>query len=907
MFLFAKFIGLMHRFYPCLYSLRKSVLILLSIFAGGIADVYSQGCPTLAITPDTSICAGSFVLHSAISSGTIISRAWKPRYGLSDSTVANPTVTVAHDTFYTCTVTTSSTTNLITNGNFSQGNTGFSSGYTYANTPPPQSCGQYGILGCEGYYTVNTNPRNTHSGFAIFGDHTSGSGPMLIVNGSTSPNIGVWCQTITVQPNTNYQFSAWVSNVDQSPQPLPNLRFTINNVDAGPPFSPVVTAGVWTQFYTLWNSGVNTTVSICLTDSSTASGGNDFAIDDIAFIPVCTLIDTVHITTFINPTVTLPADTTFCDSVFDLLPSIVTGTGTFSYLWNDGNAHQLDTARQAGVYWLQVANQCALSAARDSMFIFLRHSPTVYLGPDTLVCNQPSDLITPIVTGSSPISYLWQNNIVDSTYTATSTNTYWLNVANSCGTYTDSINVKFDSRPVISSPTSYIPACFGDTLTITSSTPAGDTVTWQNGTHTPTYQVTGSGIYWYEWSNECGVSLNMDSFVYTYIGPPAASSLGPPDTLLCNGNSLTLGPTPVPPGARFVWQGLGTSVADTFANYSTAAAGPYVLTVSNMCGVLKDSITIDTLSPPPPFSIGLDQGLCVGSELTLRVSPLPASATSLLWQNGVTQSDTFLVTSAGTYTLTESNYCGSTPESVTITALLLPTVSFDSLPVFCDADSVPLSPIVTDAVSYSWSTGSNQASIYPRSSGIYRVTVSNTCGIADTSVTVTMLASPKKVYNGAVIDSCLGTKALLNGLNPEKNFLWSTGQTTSAITVTDPKAYFVVISDSGGFCPITDEVNVVFTSCETCQIAIPTAFSPNGDGRNDLFRTLFQCANESYQIRIYDRWGQVVYQAFDDTDGWDGTYKNIAQPIGVYVYFILYRPSGSSQDKTLTGNITLVR
>ncbi|MBS1594803.1 MAG: gliding motility-associated C-terminal domain-containing protein [Bacteroidetes bacterium] len=741
----------MSQFYPFRFLLLLSCLCFLSI-----GTVYSQACPTLTITPDTSICPGSFVLHSAISSGTIISRAWKPKYGLSDSTVANPTATVTHDTSYTCTVTVSSTTNLISNGDFSAGNTGFSSGYTYLNAPPAQPCGTYGILGCEADYTVNTNPRNTHTQFANFGDHTSGTGQMMIVNGATSPNISVWCQTITVQPYTDYQFSAWVSNVDLNPQPLPNLRFNINNAPAGPPFSPVISAGVWSQFYTVWNSGANTSVNICLTDSSTAGGGNDFALDDIAFIPICILTDTVHITTFVKPTVALPADTSFCDSVYTSISPVVTGTGTLSYLWSDGTTQQRDTARLAGTYWLQVSNQCASSAARDSMRISLGQTPTADLGPDSLICGGASMVIVPAVTGTSPVSYLWQDATTDSTYTASAPGIYWLRVANACGAYTDSVR-------------------------------------------------------------------------------------------------------------------------------------------------------IDTVSAPAAFSIGADQGLCSGAELTLRAAPVPAAGLSLLWQDGVTQTDTFLVTAAGTYTLTETNRCAATTASVTITALPAPTVSLDPIPVQCDADSILLAPVATDATSYSWSTGATQPSIYAHTAGTYTVTVSNTCASADASVSISLPRSPSRVYNGAVVDSCSRASVTLDAQNAGRNFLWSDGQTTQVITVTDSGLYTVVISDTAGLCPVTDTVRVDFHRCDSCPVAIPSAFTPNGDGKNETFRTYSACTYDSYHITIYNRWGELVYESSAEASGWDGTYKGVAQPAGVYVYMIRYRSTGLPQEHAHTGSVTLIR
>ena len=83
------------------------------------------------------------------------------------------------------------TNNLVSNGNFTNGNNGFSSAYTYHATS----------LWTEGIYSVTTNANFVHSGFT-----GTGSGNFLVVNGATSPGSQVWCQEITVSPNTSYNF-----------------------------------------------------------------------------------------------------------------------------------------------------------------------------------------------------------------------------------------------------------------------------------------------------------------------------------------------------------------------------------------------------------------------------------------------------------------------------------------------------------------------------------------------------------------------------------------------------------------------------------------------------------------------------------------------------------------------------
>ena len=91
---------------------------------------------------------------------------------------------------------------LVVNPDFSAGNIGFTSDYTYCNSG--------GCLLPEATYAVGANPTFFHPSFQGT-DHTTGTGNLMIVNGAGTPNTNVWCQTIGVNPNTTYLFSAWIS------------------------------------------------------------------------------------------------------------------------------------------------------------------------------------------------------------------------------------------------------------------------------------------------------------------------------------------------------------------------------------------------------------------------------------------------------------------------------------------------------------------------------------------------------------------------------------------------------------------------------------------------------------------------------------------------------------------------
>jgi hypothetical protein len=169
--------------------------------------------------------------------------------------------------------------NLIVNGDFEQGNTGFSTQYTYTvnGTYPNQ-------------YSINTNPKNWYNGYWSFGDHTTGNGKMLLID-AAGPAGGTtgqtcWGQNVAVSSNKDYIFSAWIARISSGVSST--VRFSINGVTIG---TVVSNSSGWLQVTNTWNSGLNTTASIVICETTgNNSSGNDFALDDISFIPEPTTI-----------------------------------------------------------------------------------------------------------------------------------------------------------------------------------------------------------------------------------------------------------------------------------------------------------------------------------------------------------------------------------------------------------------------------------------------------------------------------------------------------------------------------------------------------------------------------------------------------------------------------------------
>lgn len=180
----------------------------------------------------------------------------------------------------------------IPNGNFESGNTGFTSAYTYYSVPatPDSGYGPPPGLYDERTYGVGTDPSDYHISWSSFGDHTSGSGNMMIVNGSTTVGNQVWgvptSGSITVLANTQYYFAAWLASVypevGNSPIAPATLAFSINGSQIGGDFQLSAPVGTWELFYVGWNSGAATGAQLSLINKNEIASGNDFALDDIS-------------------------------------------------------------------------------------------------------------------------------------------------------------------------------------------------------------------------------------------------------------------------------------------------------------------------------------------------------------------------------------------------------------------------------------------------------------------------------------------------------------------------------------------------------------------------------------------------------------------------------------------------
>ncbi|MCF6129391.1 gliding motility-associated C-terminal domain-containing protein [Flavobacterium sp. AS60] len=254
----------------------------------------------LQLSAPVTICSGDSTTLTA--TGGAGSYTWTANP--ADASITNPnsatqTVSPTATTVYTVTSgSLSSPVNLIENGDFSQGNTLFFTEYTQVLNPNP--------FGVQSSYNIVTNPNAWFNPFASCGDHTSGTGNLMVFDGATDPtgNIIAWSNQnpVTVVPNTNYTFSYYVASV--SPDNLARLEVTINGVSQGTPRTAPGAPCLWTQVSYNWNSGSNTTANIAIYNRNFVDYGNDFALDDIALKETVTCFYQKTVTVTVNPTTT---------------------------------------------------------------------------------------------------------------------------------------------------------------------------------------------------------------------------------------------------------------------------------------------------------------------------------------------------------------------------------------------------------------------------------------------------------------------------------------------------------------------------------------------------------------------------------------------------------------------------
>lgn len=375
--------------------------------------------------------------------------------------------------------------------------------------------------------------------------------------------------------------------------------------------------------------------------------------------------------------------------------------------------------------------------------------------------------------------------------------------------------------------------------------------------------------------------------------PPSPNVFLGNDTSLCDGQNLLIS-TGFSATYKYLWQDNSTGY-----NYVVKQPGSYFVNVTNQfnCSA-SDTINIKYKSLPV-FDLGNDTSLCNGQTLLLKPSSFVAG--SFLWNTGST-STALNVNSAGLYWLQVSDSGCAKRDSVLITYHPNPIIDLGNDTTICEGKTLTLNATNSKAT-YFWQDGSALPLFIVNSPGGYSVKVDlNGCDTT-AKINVSYITKPS-VQLGPDTALCVNENLLLNAYYPGASYLWQDGSASPQFNVTKEGTYSVSVTNTCG--AVNSSINVLYKNC-ACKFYIPSAFTPNNDGKNDMFRTLYSCFFSSYEMRVFNRFGQQVFFSNSASIGWDGTFKNESQPADIYIWVLKYKDSLTGTLMQKNGTVMLMR
>ena len=342
------------------------------------------------------------------------------------------------------------------------------------------------------------------------------------------------------------------------------------------------------------------------------------------------------------------------------------------------------------------------------------------------------------------------------------------------------------------------------------------------------------------------------------------------------------------------------------------------------CWIASNTIYTE-IHPVPLHNAPANVLGCLDKDLHLpQADP---SALSVLWSgpNGYTSDQPAAIVpqvqyrDTGLYTMKQNFYYGCTSVD-TFYINIFPSTTISTSPThpICEGASEQLSATSSGGGTYQWfpSTGLSNDAISnpiarPTDSTVYKVIVTNSFGCKDSaSLTIDVYRKP---FADAGPDRKInfGDSVTLNGnvSGTAIDFHWSPSSFINDIHSTIPNVY--PPEDAIYTLTVNSTVGCgSFTSSATVKvyrdIYAPTAFTPNNDGRNDIYRIIAADNYKNFRLQIYNRWGQVVYETTDINKGWDGKVNGLVQASDVYVYYFEIL-TASNKKITKKGTLTLIR
>lgn len=619
------------------------------------------------------------------------------------------------------------------------------------------------------------------------------------------------------------------------------------------------------------------------------------------------------------------------------------GTTPYTYAWSVPGTLDSITNLAVGSYDVTVTD--AVGCTITATYSITEPATAVAFGNPTITnvaCfGNSTGSITVSVSGGTPIggtsyNYTWSHDALLNNATATGLVAATYNVtatdANNCtATATYTVTQPLAITFALSTVTNV--SCFGGSDGSIEVFPSG-----------------GTGPYNYQFNNVPGPNPATGLTATTYavqvtdanfctatttatITEPNAITIAFNTTnVTCNAaNDGTI--TVVPSGGSGATTVLWSTGATT-TTITGLAAGPYSVTITDANNCTATNST--SISEPQPITLALTstQVSCVGTldgtiTATAGGGTTPysfalISGGSTLQTNG---SGAFTGLNSGTYSvrLTDANNCQIT-NVVDVASPIADVYTITVLPTSCYGNSyndgiidIIGAPSQNGPFTYSLDGGNyqNTGNITGVSAGVHTITARNGFG-CDTTITV-IVPEPVQAFVDILPQDTtvqLGQQVQLSstfGPYPASvidYYQWTpvTGLSCTdcpnpLVTSYNPTNLFTLTVYYNNTCSATNTVTINVEN--TLPVFIPNAFTPNGDGSNDFFQVYGQ-ALKTVDMNIFNRWGEKVFESFNQFQGWDGTYKGELVPPGVYTYQIKVIWLDDKTDFK-TGTVTIIR
>ena len=808
--------------------------------------------------PDIFICENETGSLNGMVSGNYDEYEWVPPTGLGDPFDLNTSVSVTGRTTYKL-VARGTGNNLIINGGLESGSIAPAvSGFNYVTIP------NFPLAG-GGSYTIGT----AVSFGSIWGCAPNSGTYAMGYNGTGAAGVDLWCQTVSVLPNTDYKLEAWLMSVVIpffSTNPSISIRVNGSTV-ASATGSPTLNCS-WSNATGTWNSGGSTTATVCIVNNN--GGTNYGGLDDISMIECCVVEDEVVVDVETVDAVINQAGPITCDNPTLILDASGSSSGPgYRYEWSTPNGRIISGGNtlnpvigEPGTYTLKVIspNDCEKEVTIE---IEGNNKPPELQTRDGILTCKNSPILVVVSSSNGDVTYEWRGPngffSFNQSFNTDIPGTYYVKVEDDFKCFSIDSVIILDQRsfPNIDILGDTI-TCGKDSVTLGSQSDSWNLVyEWvgPNGSTSQdsTFFTSDSGTYILTVtdSNDC---VSMDTFM-VLKNDLAFNAFAIPDTITCANPIATLIGYSDSSNVTFSWQGPNGFMEDG-DRIQVSDSGTYILTVTydSLCSTM-DTIFVPKADDVPDLSLVGDTITCL-NDSALLVGASSTVGSTLSWSgpnNFSSKTGTITVGDTGVYTLliTGPNGCVAEKNFTVISDTQARDVSISSDTLTCDIDSIVLfsSGLMSmDMTSWQGPAGFSSDTPNPKigQPGLYVLTTTapNGCTSLDSVIVAQNRKAPIIFSTMDTIDCNQTTIDLTVSNSLIKSWNWNGPmgfmEDSSTIEITLPGLYnLTVVGYNGCDTTITFDIQADTTKpsfslaadtidCQNSEVMISVQTSDNG-------------------------------------------------------------------------------